>query len=350
MNDLFRKTNDLYDRVYNQLDNALFSVILPDDVTKERIRTCLLDIIKEDITALVTNDPAARFNGDVIDAELIQDYNVNYVAEYKALQAVIDYRIANYLQYFHRSQFINDYSSETRLALQLDLRKQARRISEESKVQTAIEIHPAAQIGPRFVIDHGFGTIIGETCEIGSDCYFLQGVVLGATGVKGNENERRHPKIGNHVEIAGGVRIYGRIEIGDNSIIYGNAIVTQDVPKNSQVRVSNQIQITTPCENGLKVYGVIPKDNGVRILGSCLNACSGIALCNKEGIVLKDIHFNLDISENCVDIGFTDPEELLLLEKVESSSIVLDGNTNQMVIKNAVGWKEFVRNLKSKSI
>lgn len=346
MNNWYRKTGDLYDSLYDRLDDVLFRVIMPDVVTKERIRTDLLELIKEDVTALVINDPAARFKGDIVEAELIQDYDVDYVSEYKALQAVIDYRIANCLQYYCYSEYAKDYSEESRKALQLDLRKQARRISEDSKVKTGVEIHPAAKIGHRFVIDHGFGTIIGETCEIGDDCYILQEVVLGATGVKGNASGRRHPKIGNHVELAGGVRIYGSVEIGNNSIIYGNAIVTQDVPENSQVRVTNQIQITTPCESEMKIFGVMPEIKGVCVLGTGMGECTGISLCNQLGEPIENTQCECSITESYVRICFPNLNELLKQEKIEYASIILNGKTNQMVIKNSIGWKEFVRNNK----
>lgn len=347
MSNLFRRTGALYDSLYDRLDDVLFSVIMPDDVAKEKIRTDLLEIIKEDVTALVLNDPAARFKGDLVGAELIQEHDVDYVSEYKALQAVIDYRIAHCLQFYHRSIFAKDYSKESLHDLQLDLRKQARRISEESKVNTGIEIHPAAQIGRRFVIDHGFGTIIGETSDIGDDCYILQEVVLGATGVKGNASGRRHPKLGNHVEIAGGVRIYGSVTIGDNSIIYGNAIVTQDVPANSQVRVTNQIQITTPCETDMKIFGVLPEETGICIMGSDMNECSGITICDQQGVPIDNILCDFNVTDNYVKIGFKNLEELLKHDKIENASIRLNGRTNQMSIKNSIGWKDFIRNKKT---
>lgn len=344
MNDYFRRSEDLFDSLYEKLDNTLFSVIMTDEVTKEKIRTYLLKIINEDVMALYNNDPAARFNGDIVGAEVVQD--VDYVMEYKPLQAVIDYRIANYLQYFHKSEFVKDYSLDSLVALQLDLRRQAKRISEDSKVQTAIEIHPAAQIGHRFVIDHGYGTIIGETSEIGDDCYILQGVVLGATGVKYNPEGRRHPKIGNCVEIAGGARIYGNITIGDHSIIYGNAIVTQDVPAYSQVRVTNQIQITTPCESGVKVYGVVPEDNGVCILGACLGEYPELYLCNSNGEIMNDISYSVETLDDCKRIRFDRLNELKTKAGIEQLFFMMKNNSNQVIVKNSIGWREFVQNIK----
>ena len=61
------------------------------------------------------------------------------------------------------------------------------------------EIHPAATIGNNFVLDHGVGTVIGETSEIGDNAYILGGVILGASGISQNPSERRHPKIGDNV-------------------------------------------------------------------------------------------------------------------------------------------------------
>lgn len=345
----FKKVAEIYDGLYKKLDDSLFSVIIVDDFTKEIIRTELIDIINEDIMALVSNDPAARFNNDIEGSGVIVDSDVEYVLiSYKCLQAVIDYRIANYLLYYHTTEYAKlSYSKETLLAVTLDQRKQARVISEESKVQTAIEIHPAAKIGRRFVIDHGYGTVIGETCEIGNDCYILQGVVLGAKGMKNNSNKRRHPKIGNHVEIAGGVRIFGDVIIGDNVKIYAHAIVTQDVPANSHVRVMNQIQITTPQVSILKVYGVIPENDGVSIIGDDLNTCNDIILIDSHGDYLDRNCYLADIQCNKIFISFRNPKELVLLDDIKHVSFLLLGKTNQTMIKDTIGWKVYIDNIKN---
>lgn len=74
----------------------------------------------------------------------------------------------------------------------------ARKISENTKLITGIEIHPSAKIGKNFVIDHGNGTVIGETAIIGNNCYFLQNIILGSTKIANNPTKQRHPKIDNN--------------------------------------------------------------------------------------------------------------------------------------------------------
>ncbi len=132
---------------------------------------------------------------------------------YPGLHALIHYRISHFF-YKIRLFFI------------------ARFISQVSRFITGIEIHPGAQIGERFFIDHGMGVVIGETSIIGDDVLLYQAVTLGGTGiVKG----KRHPTIGNNVVVGAGAKILGNINIGDNSYIGANAVVIKDVPPNSTV-------------------------------------------------------------------------------------------------------------------
>ena len=92
---------------------------------------------------------------------------------------------------------------------------------------TGIEIHPGAQIGRRFFIDHGMGVVIGETAQIGEDCTLYHGVTLGGTSwSKG----KRHPTLGKGVVVGAGAKILGPIEIGDGAKIGSNAVVVKSVP------------------------------------------------------------------------------------------------------------------------
>jgi serine O-acetyltransferase len=92
---------------------------------------------------------------------------------------------------------------------------------------TGIEIHPAAQIGKGMVIDHGMGVVIGETAIVGDDCLIYQGVTLGGTG---KDHGKRHPTIGNRVEIGAGAKILGNIRIGDGARIGAGSIILREVP------------------------------------------------------------------------------------------------------------------------
>lgn len=106
----------------------------------------------------------------------------------------------------------------------------ARAVSQINRGVTGIEIHPGAKIGERFVIDHGMGIVIGETCEVGDDVLLYQGVTLGGTG---KEKGKRHPTIGNNVLVGSGAKILGPFTVGDNSRIAANAVVLEEIPPES---------------------------------------------------------------------------------------------------------------------
>lgn len=106
----------------------------------------------------------------------------------------------------------------------------ARLFSQLNRFFTGIEIHPGANIGKRFVIDHGMGIVIGETAEIGDDVLLYQGVTLGGTG---KEQGKRHPTIGNNVLIGSGAKVLGPFKVGDNSRIAANAVVLSEIPEDS---------------------------------------------------------------------------------------------------------------------
>ncbi len=91
---------------------------------------------------------------------------------------------------------------------------------------TGIEIHPAARIGRRLIIDHGMGVVIGETAEVGDDVYLYHGVTLGGTS---SARGKRHPTLGNNVIVGAGAKILGGILIGDGARVGANAVVVQPV-------------------------------------------------------------------------------------------------------------------------
>jgi len=105
-------------------------------------------------------------------------------------------------------------------------------LSQVARFFTGIEIHPGAQIGKSFFIDHGMGVVIGETAIVGDNVLLYQGVTLGGTG---KETGKRHPTLGNNVVVGAGAKILGNITIGDNSYIGANAVVIKNVPPNSTV-------------------------------------------------------------------------------------------------------------------
>ncbi len=105
-------------------------------------------------------------------------------------------------------------------------------ISQFSRLVTGIEIHPGAQVGEGFFIDHGSGVVIGETSEIGDNVTIYQGVTLGGTG---KETGKRHPTIGDNVVIGAGAKLLGSITVGADAKIGAGSVVVQNVPKNSTV-------------------------------------------------------------------------------------------------------------------
>jgi serine O-acetyltransferase len=156
--------------------------------------------IKEDIKVVFEKDPAARSSLEVI-------------LTYSGLHAVWAHRLAHKL--FKRNWLFL-----------------ARLISQISRFFTGIEIHPGAQIGRRFFIDHGMGVVIGETCIIGNDVTLYQGVTLGGTG---KEKGKRHPTLEDHVLVATGAKVLGNITIGKNSKVGAGSVVLQNVPPNATV-------------------------------------------------------------------------------------------------------------------
>ena len=126
-----------------------------------------------------------------------------------------------------------------------DLKLLARTISEYAHSKTSIEIHPGAQIGDDFAIDHGTGIVIGETAIIGNNVQIYQGVTLGALSVKkGEAFIKRHPTIENNVIIyANSTILGGQTTVGRDSIIGGNVWLTYTIPSNSVVYHKNEIKI-----------------------------------------------------------------------------------------------------------
>lgn len=114
----------------------------------------------------------------------------------------------------------------------------ARIISEYGHSRTGIDIHPGSTIGSPFFIDHGTGTVIGETCIIGKNVRLYQGVTLGALSPRQGQKIKgikRHPTILDNVVIYAGATLLGDITIGENVVIGGGVFITEDIPSNTKV-------------------------------------------------------------------------------------------------------------------
>jgi serine O-acetyltransferase len=158
--------------------------------------------IRRDVAAAQTRDPAARGVG-----------SVEIVATWPGVHALLAHRVAHRL-----------YGAGVPLL--------PRVIAAVARSVTGIEIHPAAEIGDGFFIDHGMGVVIGETAEIGNDVTLYQGVTLGGTGFA---TGKRHPTVQDNVTIGSGAKLLGPITVGHGSKIGANSVVIHDVPPNSTV-------------------------------------------------------------------------------------------------------------------
>lgn len=104
----------------------------------------------------------------------------------------------------------------------------ARLLSQVTRSLTGVEIHPGAQIGKRFFIDHGMGVVIGETAEVGDDVMLYHGVTLGGRSMAA---VKRHPTVGDGVVLGAGSRILGPVVVGSGARVGANAVVVKDVPE-----------------------------------------------------------------------------------------------------------------------
>jgi serine O-acetyltransferase len=107
-----------------------------------------------------------------------------------------------------------------------------RTIAYLTRAVTGVEIHPAAEIGREFFIDHGSGVVIGETARIGDRVTLYQGVTLGGTGF---QRGKRHPTLGDNVTVGSGAKLLGPIAVGDGSKVGANTVVVEDVPPGATV-------------------------------------------------------------------------------------------------------------------
>ncbi len=167
--------------------------------------------MEQDITALYEGDPAAKSRTEVIRT-------------YPGFIAIAAHRVANLLH-------------------TLEVSLIPRIISEYAHGKTGIDIHPGAQIGTFFCIDHGTGVVIGETTVIGDHVKIYQGVTLGALSVdKKDAKTKRHPTIGDNAVIYAGATILGgNTHVGHDSVIGGNVWLTHSIPPFSKIYYQAQM-------------------------------------------------------------------------------------------------------------
>ena len=169
---------------------------------------------------------------------------LSIILTYPGVKAVFFFRIANF---FYLAGF--------------DLL--ARIISQTTRFFTGIEIHPGAEIGKNFFIDHGMGVVIGETSKIGDNVTMYHAVTLGGISPsidsERQRHEKRHPTIGNDVVIGSGAQILGPVTIGDKARIAANAVVVNDVKENATVIGVPAKEVKVGNKGTFKPYGVDEK-------------------------------------------------------------------------------------------
>lgn len=170
-------------------------------------------LLYTDVKAIFNDDPAASSFGEVIFS-------------YPVIQAMLHYRSAHVLQ-------------------QMGIPVIPRIITEMAHANTGIDIHPGAEIGEYFSIDHGTGVVIGETCIIGNHVHLYQGVTLGAASPLSHRHDDivtgatpRHPILEDNVTVYSNSTLLGRITIGHDTIIGGNVWLTHSVPAHSTIMQS----------------------------------------------------------------------------------------------------------------
>ncbi len=198
----------------DRLDALMDGLALPDGVTRDGVIDRFLErlagirtLLSEDVEAAFEGDPAAKSYAEI-------------VVSYPSIRAIAVYRIAHELHL-------------------LGLPILPRIMTEYAHDRTGIDIHPGAQIGRRFFVDHGTGVVIGETTTIGDNVRLYQGVTLGAKSPRGGttlRGKKRHPTIEDDVTIYAGATILGgETIIGEGTVIGGNVWLIESVSPYSKV-------------------------------------------------------------------------------------------------------------------
>jgi serine O-acetyltransferase len=203
--------------------------------------------LREDLDAFIARDPAARSKLEIILC-------------YSGFHAILIHRV-------------------TRRLWRWRWHLLARLVGQIGRFLTGIEIHPGARIGPRFVIDHGYGVVIGETSEIGADVTLYQGVTLGGTSPAIDSRSqvcvKRHPTLKDGVILGSGAQVLGPITIGEGARVGANSVVTRDVAPGATAV-------------GIPAHAVLPQDRSARVrffaYGTPTGGCPDPVLASIESL------------------------------------------------------------------
>jgi len=210
--------------------------------------------LRQDINNILERDPAARNAWEVLTC-------------YPGLQAIVMHRWAHWC-WTHRLKWFGRF------------------ISYLARIVTGIEIHPAATMGRRVFIDHGFGVVIGETAVVGDDCTIYQGVTLGGTSL--HAGTKRHPTLERGVIVGAGAKVLGGFTIGEYAKVGSNAVLLKPVPPGATA-VGNPAHIVhkegvhaSATANLFSAYGVTP--NGDDPLSKALHGLINHAVQQEQQI------------------------------------------------------------------
>ncbi|MBT0585724.1 serine O-acetyltransferase [Alteromonas oceanisediminis] len=233
----------------------------------------MLKRIKEDIRSVFHRDPAARTTFEVL-------------TNYPGLHAIWLHRLAHKLW-------------------RKNWKWLGRSVSTFSRWLTGIEIHPGAQLGRRFFIDHGMGVVIGETAIIGDDVTLYHGVTLGGTTWKAG---KRHPTLANNVVIGAGAKVLGPITIHEGAKVGSNSVVVKDVPAHATaVGIPGRI-VQAPANNKAQTSALdskrrhkIAEKYGFDAYAVSIDNPDPVA--NAMGVLLDHVHvMDAKVEEMCTAI------------------------------------------------
>lgn len=261
-------------------------VLISSAATPERLIESAATMLEEDLAHFARVDPASHG-----DAQLI-------LQTYSSFACTVCYRLA------HAILTVDGDSVHRKRA--------ARWLADKGKVISGVDIHPSATIGRRLVLDHAIGTVVGETSEIGDDCYILGGVILGALGISRNPAGKRHPKLGNGVQVGSYARVLGPITVGDNAFIAAHCVVTDNVPINGRVSIVNQVQLH---------YGGLSEEPNSRV------RVSGVGIVSRDLVIMGTgfRHPKVDILD----------EDFRVLPAIKTRVLCIDSNTVRISILRA---------------
>jgi serine O-acetyltransferase len=202
------------------MDNSVDTAVMQEQNGMKRLPG-FWSQMREDVSCVFQRDPAARNKLEVLTT-------------YPGVHALLLYRMAHRLW-------------------RRNWRYSARLLSYIARIWTNVDIHPGAQIGRRFFIDHGSGVVIGETAELGNDVTLYHGVTLGGTSWR---QSKRHPTLCDGVVVGAGAKVLGPIMIGDGVKVGANSVVIKDVPANRTVVGIPAKVVQSQKKGELSPYGV----------------------------------------------------------------------------------------------